>query len=46
MTRWALISLLLLAPEPFRHRHPDWPSATAAILEHADRIMHGATIDA
>lgn len=39
-------ALLMLAPEPFRHRADAWPTATAAILENAERVLAGEVIDA
>ncbi|VAX41624.1 hypothetical protein MNBD_PLANCTO03-2303 [hydrothermal vent metagenome] len=39
-------SLLMMAPEPFRHRHPEWPRAIAALLESADRVLVQEAIDA
>ena len=39
-------ALLMMAPEPFRHRHPDWPKAIAALLESADRVLIQEAIDA
>jgi aminoglycoside phosphotransferase (APT) family kinase protein len=34
--------LLRLAPEPFRHRLPDWPAVTAAVVERAEECVRGA----
>jgi aminoglycoside phosphotransferase len=32
-------ALLRLAPEPFRHRDPDWPERTAAVLARAREVL-------
>ncbi len=35
-------ALFRLAPDPFRHREPDWPERTEALLERAEQILdHG-----
>ncbi len=39
-------ALLMVAPEPFRHRADDWPSETAALLETVDRVLAGEVVDA
>jgi aminoglycoside phosphotransferase len=39
-------ALLMLAPEPFRHRADDWPAATGALLESVDRVLAGEVIGA
>ena len=36
---YTAVGLLRLAPDPFRHRDPDWPRATEAILERAEAIL-------
>lgn len=38
--------LLMLAPEPFRHRAEDWQALTAALLDSVDQILAGEVIDA
>jgi len=35
---WTAAALLHLAPEPFRHREPDWPDQMAAIVARAARL--------
>jgi aminoglycoside phosphotransferase (APT) family kinase protein len=37
------LSLLRMAPLPFRHRDPEWPRAVAAIVERADSLPWRAT---
>jgi len=39
-------ALLMLAPEPFRHRAERWPEQTAAVLECVDRSLSREVIDA
>ena len=38
---YTAIGLLRLAPDPFRHRDPDWAEATEAILWRAERLLGG-----
>jgi aminoglycoside phosphotransferase (APT) family kinase protein len=38
---YAAAGLLRLAPDPFRHREPDWPGRIEAILERTEAILDG-----